>query len=149
MDMKKEWLAPCGLYCGVCAVMMVHRDNNQKLKERLAPLFQVSPEEIRCEGCLSDETFTYCTTCPIKSCTSQRGYEGCHECDEFPCRYIEEFPIPVGKKVILRAIPYRREVGTEKWVQDEQARYICPECGNQLFRGASKCNQCKAKLDLD
>jgi hypothetical protein len=149
MDMKKEWLAPCGLYCGVCVVMMVHRDNNQKLKERLAPLFQVSPEEIRCEGCLSDETFTYCTTCPIKSCTSQRGYEGCHECDEFPCRYIEEFPIPVGKKVILRAIPYRREVGTEKWVQDEQARYICPECGNQLFRGASKCNQCKAKLDLD
>jgi hypothetical protein len=149
MDMKKEWLAPCGLYCGVCAVMMVHRDNNQKLKERLAPLFQVSPEDIRCEGCLSDETFTYCTTCPIKSCTSKRGYEGCHECDEFPCHYVEEFPIPVGKKVILRAIPYRREAGTEKWVQDEQARYICPECGNQLFRGASKCNQCKAKLDLD
>jgi hypothetical protein len=149
MDMKKEWLAPCGLYCGVCAVMMAHRDNNQKLKERLAPLFQVSPEDIRCEGCLSDETFTYCTTCPIKSCTSQRGYEGCHECDEFPCHYIEEFPIPVGKKVILRAIPYRREAGTEKWVEDEQARYICPECGNQLFRGASKCNQCKAKLDLD
>jgi predicted RNA-binding Zn-ribbon protein involved in translation (DUF1610 family) len=48
----------------------------------------------------------------------------------------------VGKKVILRAIPYWREVGTEKWIQDEEARYICPECGNKVFRGVVKCNQC-------
>ena len=30
--------------------------------------------------------------------------------------------MPVGKKVILRAVPYRREHGTEKWVCDEEAR---------------------------
>ena len=29
------------------------------------------------------------------------------------------------------------------------APYICPKCGNKLFRGVVKCNQCKAKLDLD
>jgi predicted RNA-binding Zn-ribbon protein involved in translation (DUF1610 family) len=40
-------------------------------------------------------------------------------------------------------------VGTEKWIQDEEARYICPGCGNKAFRGAVKCNQCKGKLDLD
>jgi predicted RNA-binding Zn-ribbon protein involved in translation (DUF1610 family) len=39
--------------------------------------------------------------------------------------------------------------GTEKWIQDEEARYICPECGNKVFRGVVKCNQCKVKLDLD
>ena len=149
MDIKKEWLAPCGLYCGVCAVMVAHKDNNQKLKGLLAPLFGVSPEDIRCEGCLSDEPFAYCTTCPIRSCTSQKEYEGCHQCDEFPCKHIEGFPVPVGKKVILRAVPYRREFGTEKWVHHEQARYVCPECGNKVFRGAVKCNQCKAKLNLD
>jgi hypothetical protein len=55
----------------------------------------------------------------------------------------------VGKKVILRAILYRREFGTEKWIQDEEARYICPECGSKAFRGAVKCNQCKVQLDLD
>ncbi len=55
----------------------------------------------------------------------------------------------VGKKVILRAIPYWRQVGTEKWIKDEEARYICPECNNKLFRGVVKCNECKAKLDLD
>ncbi len=32
---------------------------------------------------------------------------------------------------------------------DEEARYVCPECGNKVFRGSMKCNQCKAPLDLD
>ena len=31
--------------------------------------------------------------------------------------------------------PYWREVGLEKWVEDEEKRYVCPECGNVLFRG--------------
>jgi len=55
----------------------------------------------------------------------------------------------IGKKVILRAVPYRREVGTQKWMEDEEARYVCPECGHKLFRGSASCNQCKTALDLD
>jgi hypothetical protein len=55
----------------------------------------------------------------------------------------------LAKKAILGAIPYRRKVGIEKWIQDEEARYICPECSNRVFRGAVKCNQCKVSLDLD
>ncbi len=71
------------------------------------------------------------------------------ECDDFPCRHIENFSMAVGKKVILRAVPYRRAVGTEKWVEDEEARYVCPDCGDKVFRGAVKCNRCQVKLDLD
>jgi ribosomal protein L37AE/L43A len=55
----------------------------------------------------------------------------------------------VGKKVILRSIPHRRAVGSQQWVQDEEARYFCPECNNKVFRGVVTCNQCKTKLDLD
>jgi hypothetical protein len=163
MDIKKEWLAPCGLYCGVCAIMMAHRDDNQKLKERLANLYKggvpgkgtlpncenLSAEDIRCNGCLSDDLFMHCRQCEIRACTIEKDYSGCHECDDFPCQFIENFSMAVGKKVILRAVPYRREAGTEKWVQDEEARYVCPECGNKLFRGVVKCNRCGVKLDLD
>jgi predicted RNA-binding Zn-ribbon protein involved in translation (DUF1610 family) len=49
----------------------------------------------------------------------------------------------------LRAIPYWRQVGTEKWVRDEEARYNCPNCGHSLFRGAKRCNRCKTDVDLD
>jgi hypothetical protein len=149
MEFKKELLAPCGLYCGVCAIMIAHRDNNQKFKERLAKVYGVSPAGIRCKGCLSDEVFAYCATCPIKSCTRQKGYEGCHECNEFPCEHVHNFPVPVGKKVILRAIPQRREMGTEKWVEAEEKRYQCPHCGNQLFRGAQRCRNCGQTADPD
>jgi hypothetical protein len=163
MKINPDFVAPCGLYCGVCVIYIAHRDNNQKLKERLVGLYKgeipgmgklpnsenLSVEDMKCGGCLSDELFMHCQQCEIRACTQEKGYTGCHECDEFPCEYIEDFPMPIGKKVILRAIPYWREVGTEKWIQDEEARYICPECGNKLFRGAARCNQCKATLDLD
>ena len=158
-----DLIAPCGLYCGVCAIYIAGRDNNLKFKERLVNLYKgnvsgkgtlpnsqnLSTEDIQCHGCLSDQLFMHCRQCDIRKCTKDKGYTGCHQCDEFPCRYIDEFPMTVGKKVILRAIPYWREVGTEKWVKDEEARYVCPECGQKVFRGAVKCNQCKASLDLD
>ncbi|MBW1660361.1 MAG: DUF3795 domain-containing protein [Deltaproteobacteria bacterium] len=163
MSVNRELIGPCGLYCGVCAIYIADRDNNRKLKERLVALYKggapdkgvlpgsedLTVEDIRCKGCQSDEIFVYCRQCPIRDCVEKKGYEGCYQCDDFPCGHIENFPMTVGKRVILRAIPHWRKVGTEKFVQDEEARYVCPECGNKLFRGAMRCNQCKTELDLD
>ncbi|MDX2454308.1 DUF3795 domain-containing protein [Desulfosarcina sp.] len=163
MTINPDFISPCGLYCGVCAIYIAHRDNNQKFKERLVTLYRgdipekgilpnssnLSTEDMRCCGCFSDDRFMHCQQCEIRDCAEAKGYSGCHECDAFPCKHIENFPMAVGKKVILRAIPYRRAVGTKKWIQDEEARYICPECGNKVFRGVVRCNRCKVKLDLD
>jgi len=163
MQVNPDFVAPCGLYCGVCAIYMADRDNNEKFKQALVGLYQggkpgkggldgaewLTTADIKCKGCMSQEPFVFCRTCAIKDCTREKGYEGCHQCDDFPCSYIDNFPMTVGKKVILRAIPYWREVGTQKWTEDEQARYLCPECGNKLFRGAARCNQCKTAVDLD
>ena len=38
---REDLLAPCGLYCGVCGILTAHRDNNQKFKEKLAPIYGV------------------------------------------------------------------------------------------------------------
>jgi hypothetical protein len=164
MNINPDFISPCGLYCGVCGIYIAHRDNNLKFKKRLVDLYQgevpggkgilpncetLSVEDIKCRGCLSDDQFMHCRQCEIRECTREKGYTGCHQCPEFPCRHIENFPMTVGKKVILRVIPYWREVGTEKWIGDEEARYICPKCGHKVFRGVVTCNQCKAKLDLD
>lgn len=109
METKKAQLAaPCGMYCGVCAIYIAHRDDNQKFKERLTGLYGVAIDELHCKGCLSDDVFAYCRVCPIKACTAQKGIEGCHECADFPCGHIETFPFPVGKKVMLRSVPARR-----------------------------------------
>jgi hypothetical protein len=157
MEINQKFLAPCGLYCGVCGVYYATRDNNEKFITKLIDLYQsnipnlprLTSESIHCQGCLSDHPSFFCSHCQIKDCTKAKGYQGCHQCHEFPCQFIEQFPMPVGKKVILRAIPYWREQGTEKWVEDEIARYHCPQCGHEVFRGAKRCNQCKTALDLD
>lgn len=142
-------IAPCGLYCGVCGVMIANRDGNEKFKEKLAGFYGVSPNEITCMGCMSDTKAVFCEVCHIRSCNQEKGYEGCYQCDEWPCQYINEFPVPVGKKVIMRAIPQWRELGTEKWVEEEKKRYLCPSCGYELFRGAKNCRNCKTEVDLD
>jgi hypothetical protein len=149
MEMDKRLIPPCGLYCGVCGILIAHRDNNMKFKERLSTVYHVPPDEIKCEGCLSDVVFKYCVVCPIKTCAKEKGYEGCFQCADFPCKHVDNFPMPVGKKVILRAIPQWKEMGTEKWVQAEIERYHCPQCGNSLFRGAKRCNKCGIAVDVD
>ena len=161
--MDADLVSPCGLYCGVCAIHIAHRDNNAKLKQRLVGLYKggvagkgvlpnsetLTVDGIRCRGCLSDDRFMHCEQCAIRDCTQARGYTGCHQCDDFPCPHVENFPMAIGKKVILRAVLHRRKVGTEKWVRDEKARYVCPDCGHTVFRGAVRCNRCSAALDLD
>jgi hypothetical protein len=137
------------LYCGVCGVYIAHRDDNDKFKERLATVYGVTPAEVRCGGCLSSDPFGYCRTCPIKACAREKGYASCHQCGGFPCELIENFPLPVGKRVIMRAIPQWREMGTEKWVEAEETRYVCPHCSAKLFRGAQRCRECKQPVDQD
>ena len=158
MTVNKELMAPCGLYCGVCGVYYGTRDNNTKFMERLVDFYKgsgnpkhrdITVESLQCNGCLSGTLSSFCQKCDIRNCAQEKGYQGCHECDDFPCRHIDDFSIPVGKKVIMRAIPYWREHGAEKWVEQEEARYLCPDCGNRLFRWAKRCNKCKSAVDVD
>jgi hypothetical protein len=146
---KCRLAAPCGLYCGVCAIHIAHRDDNLKFKERLTGLYGVGLGDLHCNGCLSDDVFLYCRVCPIKACTAGKGIAGCHQCADFPCAHIETFAFPVGRKVMLRSIPARRELGDEQWMEEEEKRYRCPRCGIGLFRGAKRCRSCGEATDMD
>lgn len=145
----EKLLAPCGLYCGVCGVRIATRDKNEKFREILAGFYGVAPDDLHCEGCQSDVKAVFCQVCNIRSCSNEKGFLGCHECEDWPCEHILTFPVPVGKKVIMRAVPTWRELGTEEYVRREEERYHCPECGYEQFRGAKRCRQCKTELDLD
>lgn len=120
MATNPAFLSPCGLYCGVCAIHLPQRDDNGKLKEWLVALYKggtpgkgslpnsetLTVDDIRCGGCRSDDLFLHCRQCEIRACTEARGCDGCHECAAFPCRHVDEFPMAVGKRVILRSVPH-------------------------------------------
>jgi hypothetical protein len=139
---NQELVAPCGLYCGVCGIYCATASGDQPLKEKLAKAYGDTPDKINCRGCLSDSVYWYCAVCAIKSCTKERGYGGCHQCADFPCDKIDNFPVPEGKKNILRAIPIWKELGTEAFIKGEEKLFTCDNCGTKLFRGTRKCRQC-------
>jgi len=41
MTTNPDFIPPCGLYCGVCAIYIAALDNNTKLKKRLVNLYEV------------------------------------------------------------------------------------------------------------
>jgi hypothetical protein len=151
----KRLMAPCGLYCGSCGIYIATRDGNNKFRDLLAKLYGSKPEETACKGCMQDDPpecqYGFCTQCPIRDCVRGKGLYSCHQCGEFPCRFIDDFPLPVGRRVMMRAIPSWRakvaeqgdEAGSVAWARSECERYHCPDCGTPLFRGATTCRRCK------
>lgn len=155
---NKELMAPCGLYCGACAVYIATRDGNEKLKAIMGILYGTKPEDTECLGCMQSDPpkkmYEYCNICKIRDCVKSKHFYSCHQCDEWPCSLTENFPITTGRRVIKRAIPIWREkvasIGDEKgsveWARSECERYHCPSCGKPLFRGAQRCRACKTEV---
>ena len=94
-----ELLAPCGIYCGACRIYHATRDKDQKFLKKLVNAYEgkisgfekpLDAGDIQCEGCLSENVSIFCRTCSVRDCTQERGYSGCHECDDFPCQSIKE-----------------------------------------------------------
>jgi len=146
MTLNKELLAPCGLYCGVCGIQAAYREDNQRLKEKLAGVYGMKPEDIKCRGCMSDLVFKYCQVCPIRKCAQAKNFQGCFQCAEFPCQHVNNFPFPAGKQEILAAVPEWKKLGTDKWVESQEKKYLCPKCHARTFRGAKRCPKCKEPL---
>jgi len=157
MEINPDHLSPCGLYCGVCGTYQATQENNQRFLKVVLRMYQsilpntkdFTVENLLCDGCHSQRRSFTCNSCSIRDCSQKKQLDGCHECSDFPCEYISKFPIESGKKVILRAIPYRKKYGTEKWIIDEEIRYNCPHCNIKLFRGVTRCNKCKEPASLD
>ena len=160
---NRELMAPCGLYCGTCGVYISNRDGNEKFREVMGNLYGTKPEETRCLGCMQPdpprELYYFCKSCAIRDCVRGRGFYSCHQCGEWPCEHIKNFPLATGRRVMDRAIKSWREkvaelgdeAGSVEWARSECERYHCPDCGYPLFRGAQRCRNCKRNVadDLD
>jgi hypothetical protein len=144
MTVKKEYLSPCGMYCSVCAVKSADQYNDQNLKAILASVFVTSPENVACDGCMSENTFQFAKTCSIRACAIEKSLEGCYQCDDFPCETINSFPFEVSRNAMLANIPRWKELGTERWVAEVESQYTCSNCGALFHRFAVVCPNCQA-----
>lgn len=96
-------LGCCGLNCEECPVFTATVKNDNNLRQttavewsKLYAGFLKKPLELSdmsCEGCHSKSiVFTGCSSCPIRSCCSEKKQGTCAECGEFDqCEMLSGF----------------------------------------------------------
>jgi hypothetical protein len=154
----RKLMAPCGLYCGACGVYIATRDNNEKFKTVMGNLYGTRPEDTECLGCMQPESskklYAYCRDCKIRDCVRSKELYSCHQCEDWPCKMVTNFPLATGRKVMMETLPKWREKvaeqgdekGSEEWARSVCERYHCSSCGTPLFRGAQRCRSCKKQV---
>jgi hypothetical protein len=122
-------IAPCGINCRLCRAYV--RDKTV------------------CPGCRGEDAFkpTSCVNCLIKTCEkSVNGkFEYCFECDEFPCKRLAQldkrYRTQYGLSVIENLLSIK-EIGILQFVEKENQKWTCPECGSMLCMHQPKCITC-------
>jgi hypothetical protein len=161
---NKNLRAPCGIFCGACAIYLATRSGSEKFRNGIAGLWGLKPEDINCAGCMQPDPpkklFGFCRTCSVRNCARSKGFYSCHQCEKWPCaemeqgEYINAVPVSVRQsiqRVRNRAIPLWHdkvaakgdEEGSYEWARGECERYHCPSCGKPLYRSAQQCRACK------
>ena len=129
---RAEMIAPCGLNCGLC-------------KRALAA-------ENPCPGCRgsNENKPEFCKEkCGIILCRkrTENGYAYCDECPDYPCadetekekRYTSKYPMYESPGRNLRDI---RELGMERFLENEHRQRTCGECGSIICVHTGICSGC-------
>ncbi len=133
-EMRKELIAPCGMNCRLC---MAYQRNKNK-----------------CNGCLNDIGYKSksCSNCIIKNCAviqkSETGF--CYECVKYPCRRLKDLDKRYKTKYnmsMIENLEYIKQFGIDKFLQSEEVRWTCEECGDIVSVHHSVCNNCKTQIE--
>lgn len=66
--------------------------NEKKVAEKWSkvPNVKMKPEQINCDGCLSEgRLFLYCQTCEKRRCCMEKCLENCAYCENYPCSELD------------------------------------------------------------
>jgi len=125
--MEQHLIAPCGINCRVCRAYMSVGHSKP------------------CTGCRGSHTWNS-NSC-VKNCEKMIAgqFEYCYECDEFPCRRVrhldERYKNKYGTSVIENLYSIK-ETGIDNFVENENKKWACPECGSILCMHKPQCLNC-------
>lgn len=105
-------------------------------------------KELTCHGCKTSVRAVYCARCPIRACAVARGVEFCFQCGDYPCAKLlafrdDEHP---HHSAVLRNLERLREVGLDRWLDEQVARWSCPTCHRSFSWYEERCLACGGRL---
>ena len=89
-------IAYCGLNCAKCPAYIATQADDDRMRADCAQFFNqkykmnVKPESVNCDGCRSDRTLYFCTTCNVRKCAREKKLDSCALCSDFICSKVEE-----------------------------------------------------------
>jgi hypothetical protein len=131
--MNEELIAPCGMNCSVCFSYLAM---NNDLREK-------GISKTYCTGCLTrDKNCYYRKQCELLSNGLVRF---CYECEDFPCPLIKT----LDKRYrtfyhmsMIENLEYIRDNGISAFLQKDQEKWRCPECGGVICCHNGICFNC-------
>lgn len=132
-----EAMGPCGVYCGAC------------------PAFDKT-----CRGCGSDDRQQKRTSkfsCKLRRCSFEvKDVDHCFQCDEYPCaKLLDKLPRshPDDPRFQYRVEALDnaeriKEVGVEAWLEEQNVKWSCPQCGGRVHFYHYRCSQCGHEVSV-
>jgi hypothetical protein len=83
----------------------------------------------------------------MKNCPTlvDGGFKYCHECDKFPCARVKHldkrYRTKYGASPIANLVSIQ-ESGIRKFIQLENQKWTCPNCGEMLCMHKPQCLSC-------
>ena len=112
-------LAPCGMNCELC-----HSFQNKKKN---------------CPGCRRRST-----NCVITRCDKRKLY--CFECSQYPCRRLRQLDERYRTHYnmsMIENLEFIKEYGENAFLQQQQEKFQCPDCGKLQTVHYECCIYCK------
>ena len=150
----KNIVGICGLYCGTCPYYLAPRTNDWAMIEKLSRDKGLAPEELRCDGCLSERVSSHCRDCRhgFRNCAAAHGVTWCFECAEFPCQLLGKFKdVHIVQGIshharVIQDLAYMKAKGVESWVRLQERTSRCPTCGKTAYWFDRVCSSCHTLL---
>ncbi|MHB8107342.1 MAG: DUF3795 domain-containing protein [Candidatus Cryosericum sp.] len=128
-------IAPCGMDCGICSAYLRERD--------------------RCVGCIANgkPKQHHCDVCSIKLC-AERAQDAtfCFDCAKYPCRRLKQLDLRYRTKYgmsMIENLGHIRDLGLDVFVDNENSRWACPNCGRLICVHNRQCYTCGAQWNKD
>ena len=133
----------CGLYCRACEIYQARQREDEDKIQSLSDEMGLAEEAIRCQGCGQLTARCFGRDCSIKACAEERNLRYCSECQEFPCRDLQQFSLGSPHHTdCIKALMYIKEQGPEEYEERIQKRWTCEKCGGSITWYARQCPTC-------
>jgi hypothetical protein len=142
-EFDEKFAAVCGLFCPACSIFIGTKEDPARLNV-IAQRVQRPVEELRCNGCRSEQRCYYCeSNCKMAKCAAAKGVDFCGTCPEYPCKDLRVFQAEMPHRIELWKSQERiKEAGSEKWYAEMIEHYSCPKCRTLNSAYDLKCRKC-------